>query len=102
MLGSIAEAEAMALHALMMTSDPSVILLLPNSLHALQRIRAFRESTGIPVYFTLDAGPNVHILYLKENADKVRNWILGELSMFCKDGRIIEDHAGTGPEKIKG
>ncbi|HLF63811.1 MAG TPA: diphosphomevalonate decarboxylase [Saprospiraceae bacterium] len=98
--GKITEAEAMTLHALMMTSDPAYLLLEPNSLHVLQRIKAFRESTGVPVYFTLDAGPNVHLLYPQEYKDTVREWILGELIIFCKDGRIIEDHAGVGPERI--
>ena len=98
--GRIAEAEAMTLHALMMTSDPAYLLMRPNTLQVLQRIKSFRESTSVPAYFTLDAGPNVHLLYPQEYKDTVREWILGELIIFCKDGRIIEDHAGTGPERI--
>jgi diphosphomevalonate decarboxylase len=98
--GKIAEAEAMALHALMMTSDPGYILLKPNTLHVLQRIKVFRENTGIPVYFTLDAGPNVHVLYPEEHKEIVRRWILGELIIFCENGKLIDDHAGTGPQKI--
>ena len=60
---SIVEAEALELHALMMTSDPSYILMTPNTLDIIQRIRDFRERTQLPVCFTLDAGPNVHVLY---------------------------------------
>jgi diphosphomevalonate decarboxylase len=99
--GRIAEAEAMALHALMMTSDPSYILMQPNTLQVLYLIKSFREDTGTPVYFTLDAGPNVHVLYPQSHAVKVRNWITEVLSPLCKDGRIIHDHAGAGPEKIE-
>jgi diphosphomevalonate decarboxylase len=98
--GKIAEAEAMTLHALMMTSDPGYLLMKPNTMHVLQRIKAFRESTGIPVYFTLDAGPNVHVLFPEEHEAVVRPWILGELIIFCENGKLIQDHAGMGPEKI--
>jgi diphosphomevalonate decarboxylase len=85
----------------MMTSDPPFLLMRPNTLHVLQRIKAFRESTGLPVCFTLDAGPNVHVLYPAEHQKSIREWILGDLILFCKDGMIIDDHAGTGPVKTE-
>lgn len=98
--GRIAEAEALSLHALMMTSDPAYILIQPNTLQVIQRTKAFRESSGIPVYFTLDAGPNVHLLYPESNEAVVNAWINDELLSFCENGRVIHDHAGTGPRKI--
>ena len=98
--GSIAEAEALALHALMMTSDPAYLLMQPNTLHILNRIIAFRTSSGLPVYYTLDAGPNVHILYPETEESKIRPWIQDQLSSFCKNGRMIHDRTGQGPVKI--
>jgi diphosphomevalonate decarboxylase len=96
----VAESEAMSLHAMMMTSDPAYMLIQPNTLQVLQRVKEFRESTGISVCFTLDAGPNVHVLYPKEDEDRVRTWIEDELSVYCKDNRMIHDQAGGGPERV--
>lgn len=96
----ITEAEALQLHALMMTSEPSFILMQPNTLEAIARIRAFRHDTGIPVCFTLDAGPNVHLLYPGEYREAVTEFVDQRLSPLCQDGRIIEDHVGRGPERI--
>ena len=72
---NITESEALQLHALMMCSNPSYILMKPNTLNLINEIRAFREETKIPLCFTLDAGPNVHLLYPENEADKVENYI---------------------------
>src|SRR5690606_22821198 len=64
--GRIVEKEALTLHALMMTSEPSYLLMRPNTLAIIERIRSLRETKGVPVCFTLDAGPNVHLLYPRE------------------------------------
>lgn len=95
----IAEAEALQLHALMMTSDPSFILMQPNTLEAIARIRAFRNDTGIPVCFTLDAGPNLHLLYPDEHSAPVKAFVAQRLMPLCQDGRLIEDKVGNGPER---
>ncbi len=60
--GDILEAEALMLHALMMTSRPNYLLMRPDTLAIIETTRAIRKETGIPAYFTLDAGANVHIL----------------------------------------
>jgi len=61
--GKITETEALTLHAMMMTSDPYYILMQPSTLRWIKQIWDLRKSTGIPVYFTLDAGANLHIIY---------------------------------------
>jgi diphosphomevalonate decarboxylase len=97
----ITEAEALQLHALMMTSEPSFILMQPNTLEAIARIRAFRNDTGIPLCFTLDAGPNVHLLYPDEHLSEVSDFVAHSLKPLCQEGLIIEDHVGMGPERIE-
>jgi diphosphomevalonate decarboxylase len=96
----IVESEALTLHALMMTGDPSFILMKPNTLQVIEAIIAFREKTGTPICFTLDAGPNVHILYPDEHAEACQAFIEGELFPFAHEGRIIMDKVGTGPSRI--
>lgn len=98
--GKITEDEALTLHALMMCSDPSYILMEEGSLTVIKKIKQFRAETGIPVYFTLDAGPNVHVLYPEEYGQEVSQFIISELKPHCHEGRIIRDCVGSGPIKI--
>lgn len=99
--GKIAEDEAMTLHALMMCSDPSYILMKPDTLVAINKIRAYRAATGVDVYFTLDAGPNIHLLYPDHEKEKVAVFVKEELEPLCDHGRIIRDCVGTGPKLLK-
>lgn len=96
----VVESEALSLQALMMTSRPSYMLLKPNTLELISRIRRFREKTYIPVCFTMDAGPNVHLLYFIKNEVEVKVFIETELLAFCENRRWIDDCIGNGPERI--
>lgn len=92
----IVESEALTLHAMMMTSNPYFILMRPNTLEIINRIWSFRESTKIPVCFTLDAGANVHVLYPEAESGKVLEFIQHELVGFCQNDHYICDNVGTG------
>ncbi len=94
----VVEAEALSLHAMMMTSSPSFILLKPNSLEIINRIRRFREKSKLPVCFTIDAGPNIHLLYFQENELDVKAFIDRELLQFCEDRKWIDDRIGSGSQ----
>ena len=65
-VGSCMEADALAMHGVMMTSVPSLLYWTPETVSVLQAVRSWREE-GMGVYLTLDAGPNVHCLC--ESAD---------------------------------
>ncbi len=96
----ITESEAMQLHALMMCSKPSFTLIQPNTLRIIQNIREFRMETDIPVSFTLDAGPNVHVLYPDQDAEIVERFIMDELERYCHGGHWIADQIGMGPSQM--
>jgi diphosphomevalonate decarboxylase len=98
--GTIAEEEAMTLHALMMCSHPSYTLLKPNSLEIIEKIRQYRADTGHQVYFSLDAGPNVHLLYPGEIIHEVRAFIADHLVGLCEDEYMLQDWVGEGPEEL--
>lgn len=98
--GGIAEDEALTLHALMMASEPSYLLMQPNSLALIEKIRHYRADTGHPVYFSLDAGPNIHLLYPEDIVHEVRAFIDDELLPYCEDGYVQHDWVGEGPEEI--
>jgi len=98
--GEITENEALTLHGLMMTSNPSYLLMEPKTISIIQAIRRYREETKIPVFFTLDAGPNVHMLYPEESISEVRGFIHSELASLLHEGAYIPDFVGTGPEEV--
>jgi diphosphomevalonate decarboxylase len=68
-------------------------------LSIIERLRTFRRETKIPAYFTLDAGPNVHLLYPEQFSDVMDEFIRDELSKYC-DNYVIKDMVGKGPELI--
>jgi len=97
--GEIVESEALELHGLMMNSTPSFILMKPNTLEIINKVRQFREETSLPLYFTLDAGPNVHLLYPDNIFDKVQSFIKTDLLKLTASGVSIEDKVGKGPRR---
>lgn len=96
--GTIIEQEALTLHAMMMLSD--YILLKPGSLVIIEAVRQFRREKGWPLYFTIDAGPNIHLLYPDEISLEVESFIKSELQPLCQEGQIIYDAVGTGPTNL--
>lgn len=97
---NLVEQEALSLHAMMMTSNPSFILLKPNSLAIIEKIRNYRETTGIPVGFTIDAGPNIHLLYWKKHKKEIHQLIESELISFTSNQKWLDDEIGLGPTKL--
>ena len=95
----IAEHEALDLHAMMMTSSPSFILLSPKSLSIVQEIRKFRSRENVKITFTIDAGPNIHLLYPLSEKEKVIPFInkLKQDDLFLD---VIYDQIGKGPQRI--
>lgn len=96
-LGLILEAEALSLHALMLTSPEAYTLLKPNTLAAMEKIWSFRKETKLPLFFTLDAGPNLHLIYPEQFKNKISPFIHSELKQFAES--IIQDRTGEGPVK---
>jgi diphosphomevalonate decarboxylase len=96
----LTEAEALTLHAMMMTSNPRFVLMQPNTLAILQKVSDFKVKTNLPLCFTLDAGANVHLLYPRQNRNPIMDFIQSELSLHCQNGQYIEDQVGNGAKKI--
>ncbi len=70
-LGEIAEGNALAMHALMMATRPPIVYALPETVTAMRRIWAARAE-GLPLWFTMDAGPNVKLLFEAREESRVR------------------------------
>ena len=99
--GQIVENEALSLHAMMMASHKSFILLKANSLNIIEKIRSFRADTSIPLYFSIDAGPNPHLMYPDVHAQRVKAFIKEELLHLCDGHQCLEDQVGKGPLKLQ-
>ena len=100
-VGEIVEYEAANLHAMFLTSHPSFILIKPETLQIINKLKQFRDETKLEFTFTLDAGPNIHLLYSKDIRDKILIFIKTELTALCEDGKWIDDKVGKGPILIE-
>lgn len=67
----VVEMDSNIMHAVMMTSQPALMYWEPASISLMKAVRGWREE-GVPVCYTLDAGPNVHCLCLPEAVDIIR------------------------------
>jgi diphosphomevalonate decarboxylase len=65
--GEAIEVEAIELHVIAMTSRPPLFYWLPETLAIMQMVHRWRAE-GLLVYFTLDAGPNVHLICRADDA----------------------------------
>ena len=95
----IVELEALSLHAMMLTSSPSYILMHSNTLAIIQEVRNFRKKTDLNLTFTLDAGANVHLLFPEDQSKQVDAFIESELRKYCQNNELIQDRVGTGIKK---
>lgn len=88
----LTEHEALTLHAMMMMSDPAFILMKTGTLEVINKIWDFRRITGLPLFFTLDAGANVHLLFPNDiESDKIKIFIQQELLPFTQKGGVVKD-----------
>ncbi len=70
LLGRTAESNALAMHATMIDTQPPVLYWLPDTVRTFEQIWHLRN-LGHDLYFTIDAGPNVKILFLKSEIELV-------------------------------
>jgi diphosphomevalonate decarboxylase len=70
LLGPAIEEDAIELHMMAMTSIPPIYYWSPAMVRVIQSVLQWRAD-GLTVYFTLDAGPNVHLICESKDADQV-------------------------------
>ena len=95
-LGPVIELDALAMHSVMMTSTPSLLYWQPGTLEILQAVHRWREEDGLAVYFTIDAGPNVHLICEAESAPEVET----RLAALRSVERVIVSGPGRGPQLL--
>ncbi len=90
-LANIVELDSNLMHAVMFTSDPPLFYWQAETLIIMREVRAWRKS-GLPVCYTVDAGPNVHVLCAGDVSENVVMRLKGLPGIL----NIIESHPG-GP-----
>lgn len=95
-LGPAIEQDALAMHAVMMTGKPSLLYWQPGTLEILHAVRRWREQDKIPVYFTIDAGPNVHLICEKESIGAVQD----RLTNLTHVKQVITSRPGPAPSHL--
>ncbi|MBN2548870.1 MAG: diphosphomevalonate decarboxylase [Anaerolineales bacterium] len=74
-LAEIIELDSNLMHSVMMTSQPALFYWQPVTLEIMAQVAAWRRN-GLPACYTVDAGPNVHVLCLGDHASQVKNRLL--------------------------
>ena len=88
----LVEHEALTLHAMMMMSEPAFILMKTGTLEVINKIWNFRKETGLALFFTLDAGANVHLLFPEDSdSDKIKEFIVKELLQHTQNNGVVKD-----------
>lgn len=70
-MGKVAEANCQKMHATTLAANPPFTYWRDTTLTVMQTVQALRTK-GIPAYFTIDAGPNVKVLYQPENEETIQ------------------------------
>ncbi len=94
LLAGIVELDSDMMHAVMMTSSPALHYWTAATIDVMSAVRAWRQE-GLSVCYTVDAGPNVHVLCLEKDLLEVRSR-LGKLPTVKN---ILVAHAG-GPARL--
>jgi len=90
-LAELAEHSCLKMHGLMLATRPGLLYWNAATIACLHAVRALRAG-GTPVFFTVDAGPQVKAICLPESAAAVR----GELQAVPGVHRVVTTGLGRG------
>ncbi len=95
-LGELAERNCLKMHAVAMTSSPPLLYWSGATLECAQHIRELRKS-GVPAFFSIDAGPQLKAFCLPENSEKVRESLESVPGVL----RVISSKLGEGARIVE-
>lgn len=87
--GEVLEEECLEMHAVMQSQNPPLNYWTDETKMIMQMVGGWRRD-GIAVYFTIDAGPNVHIILEKSNVELIKNKLREK---FSPDQMIVNNPA---------
>lgn len=90
-IGHIAQENSLRMHALTLSADPGFTYFDGETIKAMKLIDDL-QADGVNCYYTMDAGPNVKVLYDRQD----RNLILKRLGTTFSPERLVVASAGPG------
>lgn len=91
--GELVEEEALELHTIMLTSKPPLIYFYPDTIKLIEVVRDWR-SRGLPVYFSLNTGHNIHLICEAKNKKNLVN----KLKNLIPESQIIVNKPTKGSQ----
>jgi diphosphomevalonate decarboxylase len=70
-IAKISEDDALFMHSVMQTGNPPVCYLNENTSQLISEFIQLRDKKNLRAFWTLDAGPNVHLLFMPEAKDEL-------------------------------
>lgn len=92
-LAQIVELDSNLMHFVMLTSQPPLLYWQPATVTVVLAVQAWRK-TGLPVCYTIDAGPNVHVLCPSEHEKNTSE----KLEQLPGVIRVLVSHPGGGAQ----
>jgi diphosphomevalonate decarboxylase len=94
-LGEVMEEDCLDMHAVMQSQNPPCMYWNETTIAIMDAIKIWR-SEGLPVYFTIDAGPNVHVIYEAIHEHEVAQ----KLATLSGVEKIIYNNVSSGAQRI--
>jgi hypothetical protein len=95
-VGELSEFSCLKMHALALSANPGLLYWNGTTVQAMHLIRELRHS-GLPVYFTIDAGPQIKVLCLPEDEVRVRDMLRSINGI----ERIVVNKPGSGVQILE-
>jgi diphosphomevalonate decarboxylase len=93
--GELVEQEALELHAIMISSAPPLLYWTPQTITLMKCVQRWRAE-GLPAYFTLNTGQNIHIMCEKKNVPL----LLDKLKCVSEAKNVIANYPSAGTKVI--
>ncbi len=90
-LGEVMEANGLKMHATMLGAKPPILYWESGTMEVMNCITKLRQS-GIPAYFTIDAGANVKILSLPKYEEEIKKALMEQKGVL----QVITCYPGQG------
>ncbi len=96
-LGETAEHSCLKMHGLMLSAQPAIPYWNATTIAVMHTIRSLRDGGGLPVFFTIDAGPQVKAVCEPEHAAAVAD----ALESVAGVQRVLRSGLGPGVHSIE-
>ena len=90
-LADVSESSCLKMHAVMLSARPGLVYWNGTTVDCIRRVRELRAG-GVPVFFTIDAGPQVKAVCLPEGHEQVQR----ELAAVPGVTGVVESGLGDG------